>query len=78
VRYINKVQINPASESSAKFAFLRIESMEPQCAVTGESVKGGNPEPRRLLVLGKQANQMFLIEFPESTSSEEDMMEAPE
>ena len=65
--------------------FIRIESIQSSIKQIGggdsrprhlESEDG--LEPRRVLVHGKQANQMLLLEFPASESSEDDMMEPPE
>ena len=42
-----------------------------------KSSHGDGHEPRRVLVFGKNANQMLILEFSEMSSSEDDMMEAP-
>ena len=92
VRNINQFQLGVTQDSPdnqqedlQRSVFNRIESFtSSQQGGRGanqrlqqKSSHGDGLEPRRVLVLGKHANQMLLLEFSEMSSSEDDMMESP-
>lgn len=89
-RYINKVQLRtPGASGEESFGsgtpvFTRLECIETQCGVDRDATakvryqQHAPEDSRRLLAIGKQASQLLLLEFPAATSSEEDMMDAPE